>query len=78
MRDILKVAIEGGTKTRIVYMTRINFKIFDKYAKILLRRQLLREEVKNRQIIYKTTKRGKEILRQIEEILESINESGDY
>jgi len=75
VRDILKVAIEGGTKTRIVYMTRINFKIFDKYAKILLKKQLLTEEKKDSQRYYRITEKGKRILKQIEEILRNIEEN---
>ena len=53
--DILKVAMKGATKTHIVYETKLNFNIAQKYLKILEEKELIRHE--NGLII--TTDKGK-------------------
>ena len=72
IRDILKMALDGKTKTKIVYDTKINFRVFNRYAALLLRKQLLTEKKENKQRLYKTTEKGKKVLTQIEEVLKSI------
>ena len=72
IRDILKMALDGKTKTKIVYDTKRNFRVFNRYAALLLRKQLLTEKKENRQRLYKTTEKGKKVLTQIEEVLKSL------
>jgi len=52
--DILRTARTNSTKTRIVYSTNLNFKVFKKYAEHLLVHGLL-QKIENK---FKTTEKG--------------------
>ena len=53
--DILRVAMKGATKTHIIYETKLNFKIAQKYLEILKEKELIRQENK----LFITTNKGK-------------------
>jgi predicted transcriptional regulator len=42
--DILKVAMKGATKTHLIYETKLNFNIAQKYLQILNEKELIRHE----------------------------------
>jgi predicted transcriptional regulator len=42
--DILKVAMNGATKTRIIYDAKLNFNIAQKYLEMLNEKELIRHE----------------------------------
>ena len=42
--DILKVAIDGAKKTRIVYEVNLNFGVAEKYLQMLKEKELIRYE----------------------------------
>jgi len=60
--EILRVAVGGAKKTRIVYGTNINFTVARKYCSELIENGLL--SVHKGSIIYKTTEKGLDFLRQ--------------
>ena len=53
--DILRVAMKGSNKTRIVYETNLNFELATKYLKMLEDKGLISHE----NGLYKTTDKGK-------------------
>lgn len=55
---ILETALEGATKTRIIYMANLNFTMAERHLSVLLNAQLI--ERKNG--IYRTTDKGVEYL----------------
>ena len=57
--DILKTAVEGSNKTRLVYSTNINFKVLSENLELLVERGFI--EVIGRRFI--TTESGLEFLR---------------
>jgi predicted transcriptional regulator len=57
--DILKTAIEGSNKTRLVYSTNINFKVLNETLELLVERGLI-EALSKR---FYTTKKGMEFIR---------------
>ncbi len=72
IRDILTSALTGKTKTEIVYNAKLNFKLFDRYATLLLEKNFLSIKYRNSCKVYVTTRKGKEILNRINEILDMI------
>jgi predicted transcriptional regulator len=53
--DILKVAMKGVTKTHLIYDTKLNFNIAQKYLQILNGKELIRHE----NGLFVTTDKGK-------------------
>jgi predicted transcriptional regulator len=53
--DILRVAMNGATKTHIIYATKLNFTITQKYLALLKEKELIRQENK----LFITTNKGK-------------------
>jgi len=60
--DILHVAQSGARKTKIVYGANLNFHLATKYLSNLIDNGLI--EVHKGSIIYKTTEKGLEFIRQ--------------
>ncbi len=69
--DILELCISGASKTRIVYRTNMNFKTAGSYIDKLISIGLLQIAIDD-QTVYKTTERGREILRGIKSIQKAI------
>jgi predicted transcriptional regulator len=53
--DILKVAMKGATKTHLIYDTKLNFNIAQKYLEMLREKELIRHE----NGLFVTTDKGK-------------------
>ena len=53
--DILRVAMKGATKTHIIYETKLNFTVVQKYIEMLNEKELIRRE----NGIFITTDKGK-------------------
>lgn len=65
--DMLSVAIESSKKTRILYDAHLNYRLLEKYMKVLLENGLLKP-VENS--CYLITRKGKDFLQNYEEYLE--------
>lgn len=63
--EILKIALNGANKTRIVYQANLNFKIINKYLNLLLKQDFLRKIDNN----YHTTETGSEYDQNLRKIL---------
>jgi predicted transcriptional regulator len=68
--DILKIAAMGSKKTRLVYLSNLNFTILKEYLEILLKKELL--EMSNDEIY--TTFKGFFYLEKYEEIQSLLND----
>jgi predicted transcriptional regulator len=64
---ILKTCKIGSTKTRIVYQANLNFKTAIPYIDLLIKNDFL-ETVPGKNVLYKTTDKGKFMLKKLEEI----------
>ncbi len=53
--DILRVAMKGATKTHIIYETKLNFTVVQRYLEMLKEKELIRQEDK----LFITTNKGK-------------------
>jgi predicted transcriptional regulator len=62
VRDILVQAMNGTTKTGIVYGANINFNVLGRYWRSLLEGGLVEELELDGRKIYRTTQRGREFL----------------
>ena len=68
--EILKICLDGANKTKIVYQANLNFRTVNSYLDILIKNQHLIEKAEGKQMLYKTTRRG-------EDLLECMNEVND-
>jgi len=59
--QILDVCVNGASKTRIVYQANLNFRTINPYLELLTKNGLINVN-KERQIVYKTTPKGLELL----------------
>jgi len=64
--DILSVALKGAKKTEIVYKANINFKRIEKYLPYLMEKGLM----EHTNGVYCTTEKGKEFLRDYQNMKE--------
>ena len=63
IEEILIEALDGATKTRIVYNANLNFKVLHKYMRLLLSSGLIVEvSNSNGKKVYKTTEKGRAFL----------------
>jgi len=62
--DILTEALNGCSKTKLMYRCNLNYRCFNRYLKELLDKDLLIkiERSSKKTIHYKTTEKGKELL----------------
>jgi predicted transcriptional regulator len=65
--EILDAAIEGAVKTRIMYKVSVNFVQFNEYVKFLLKARLINVARNKKRTIYKTTGKGRLLLRRFKE-----------
>jgi predicted transcriptional regulator len=64
--EILSEALEGASKTRLMYRCNLNFRRFNRYLKELLNAGLLERAVSNPEsglVLYRTTEKGRELLK---------------
>lgn len=66
--EVLKVALNGACKTRIVYKANLNFRTVEKYLDMLEGRKMLRSEGR----FYWTTEKGTRFLDQYSQIIKSV------
>ena len=71
---ILDIAVEGAVKTRIMYRTNVNFRQFEDYVDTLLEAGLVEILDEERRKIYKTTEKGKTLLKRLKETSWIFNE----
>ena len=57
---ILKICINGASKTRIVYQANLNFRTVNPYLQTLIKNNLL-DASQGGHILYKTTKEGENL-----------------
>ena len=71
--DILKVCVDGQTKTGIVYKCNLNFNLIKDYL-VLLKEGGLVEELRNvnHSVLYRTTEKGNKVMSQVEGAKEMI------
>ena len=72
--QILELCLDGVGKTFIVYSLNLNFAAGNRHLKSLLDKGLI-EVIQGARPIYKTTQKGKSVLRHIWKIKEIINNS---
>jgi predicted transcriptional regulator len=63
--EILSEALNGASKTRLMYKCNLNFERFNNYLKEMLKANLLERTTSNPGglIIFRTTDKGKELLK---------------
>ncbi len=79
-RDKLKILISileicdggGANKTKIVYGSNINFKVADVYLDMLIKEGLMEVVSPGPREIYRATAKGKEMIRNIKDVYDSI------
>lgn len=72
IREILVEALNGRSKTRIMYRCNLNLKCFNRYLDVLLDKGLLvkvKHQSKNG-FLYKTSEKGKRLLKTLDEVIE--------
>lgn len=70
--EILDVAVNEAVKTRIMYKANVNFVQFNEYVKLLLEARVIATIRRGRKTFYKTTEKGKLLLRRFNETEEII------
>lgn len=61
--EILKICMDGATKTQIVYQANLNFMSAKPYIEQLTNNGLIEAVPKGSRVIYKTTPKGAELTR---------------
>lgn len=68
IRDILVQALNGTTKTGMVYGANINFNVLRKHWRTLLQSGFIEELEVDGRTLYRTTQRGREFLESFESL----------
>jgi predicted transcriptional regulator len=74
--DILNTCVEGATKAKIVHQANLNFSTVYPYLINLINKGLIEEIAENSKVLYKTTLKGLEFKRKIEQtrtVMDEIN-----
>jgi predicted transcriptional regulator len=69
---ILEISINGANKTRVVYEANLNFKEASRYLDMLISEGLIIKKGKD-QAIYKTSKKGLEVLKKSKKFMDSMD-----
>lgn len=69
--QILKICLDGANKTKIVYQANLNFRTINSYLDTLIKNQHLIENAQGKQILYKTTRKGENLL----ECMDKVNDT---
>jgi len=73
--EILKEALKGCSKTRLMYRCNLNFRCFNGYLNELLDKNLL-VKVKHQSrngVLYRTSDKGKELLEALTRVMELLS-----
>ena len=68
--DILRVAKEGLTKTQIIFRARLNTEQSKRYLSLMMRVGLIEAEKQEKYVLYRTSKKGSEYLREYHKLRE--------
>jgi len=68
--DILASAVNGTSKTHLMYTAKLSFAQLKKYTSKLVKLKLLKTTARGKPIIYETTEKGKRFLEIYKELLE--------
>lgn len=71
--DILELALRGTRKTHIMYRSNLSFEQLEKYLALLLSKSLLELKVTDSGKLYQTSRKGEELLREIDKILKTLD-----
>ena len=71
--EILNICIKGASKTHIVYQANLNFKTVDPYLMLLIKNNLI-EICQGKQVRYKTTERGINLMKNINQLNDTLSE----
>jgi len=74
---ILDAASDGAVKTKIMYRANVNFIQYNEYLKSLLEAKLIGTMKHDGKTFYKTTEKGKLLLRRFSETEEMFNAAND-
>lgn len=66
--DILASAVDGTSKTHLMYKTRLSYAQLKRYTSKLVELKLLKITVREKPIIYETTEKGKSFLERYREL----------
>lgn len=74
--DILREALGGSSKTRVLHKTNLNIRSFGKIFESLIKKGFIEfyEEGKNKSKKYRTTEKGKILLKTLNEVHELLKE----
>jgi len=75
--QILGAAVDGAVKTKIMYRANVNFIQYNEYLKSLLEARLISPIKADGKTLYKTTEKGKLLLRRFNETEEMFNAADD-
>ncbi|HON36549.1 MAG TPA: winged helix-turn-helix domain-containing protein [Methanothrix sp.] len=70
--QILKICLDGANKTKIVYQANLNFRTVNSYLEILIRNQHLIETGQGELVLYKTTRKGEDLLECIDKVNDTL------
>lgn len=73
MSEILETCMNGANKTRVVYQSNLNFRTVNPYLDQLVDRDLI-QIVPEKPILYKTTNKGVEMLRDFNKVYDALGE----
>ncbi|VVB70272.1 Winged helix-turn-helix [uncultured archaeon] len=71
--EILRICIDGENVTKIVYQSNTNFTTIKAYLDLLMKHDLV-EYMDSSQKIYKTTGKGLEIMRRLQDLQKELEE----
>ena len=75
--EILKICVNGASKTRIVYQANLNFSTAKPYLYRFIERGLLEVIPMGSRIVYKTTPKGIDLIERVERFQSEIGELMD-
>ncbi len=70
--EILEVCLEEASKTRVVYQANLNFKTVNPYLDLLIENDLIMIRLGPR-VLYKTTDKGRELLKNYDRIRDELS-----
>ncbi len=71
--EILSICIKGASKTRVVYQANLNFRTVDPYLQLLIKNDLVKVH-QGRYVLYETTEKGKELMKNIDQVHSTLSE----
>lgn len=72
LMDILEEASSSVNKTKIVYGANLNFVMAERYLPLLIERELIVKVDGKKGVIYKTTEKGRKVLKDFRQITGSL------